>query len=325
MTTSMPLQLSTQMLRDLYTKMLLTRIVDRAVSQLSTQGHIDEVVSCCGYEAAQIGSASCIQIGTDFTLPYYRDLGVVLTIGMTPYEIFRSCLQSHRALHPTRQTPDHTLSASFATTTSPQYWGYHKHNTVTGSVPVATSLLHAAGIAFASKLRKARVVTVAYCDETISNEADFHEALAFADQQQLPVIFICEHHCNQVQKDTSCFPHNSLPAGIAYERIDGQNIITTTLTMQQVMERIRAGGGPTFIEMNIQLLPVEQDAHTILPSALHIDAPSDPLRQCQLHLQAQGDWDEAWAQQLTHHLTNEVADAMHNALRDTYGSSDPPA
>lgn len=316
------------MLRDLYTKMLLTRIVDSALvkllrAQLSRQGHIDDVVSCCGYEAAQIGSAVCIEIGTDFTLPYYRDLGVVLTIGMTAYEIFRSCLQSYRALsNPHSTGDDNAPNTLAAATASPQYWGYHKHNTVTGSVPVATSLLHAAGIAFASKLRKAKVVTVAYCDETISDEADFREALEFAAQQQLPVIFICEHMCAPTGEDTrsSCLQHYSLPKGLTYEHIDGTDIITTVNTMRHAMEYVRAGHGPMLIEMNIRSRPAEQDDSVTLASALHIDDPSDPLAQCKRHLQMQGDWDEAWAHQLMLHLINEVEDAMHNALRDTYGS-----
>ena len=72
------------------------------------------------------------------------------------------------------------------------HWGYHKHNTVTGPAPVATQLLHAAGIAFACKLRKASVVTVAYCGDEAKTEPDFLEGLRFAAQHQLPVIFICE-------------------------------------------------------------------------------------------------------------------------------------
>ena len=68
--------------------MLLTRVVDDYAWRL--YGHVPNglLVSCRGHEAVQVGSAICIEAGKDFTLPYYRDLGVVLTIGMTPYEVF---------------------------------------------------------------------------------------------------------------------------------------------------------------------------------------------------------------------------------------------
>src|SRR2546425_4340317 len=116
------------LLKDCYARMLLTRLVDEWTLKLSDQGRIGCVASSCGHEAAQVGSAICIEVGKDFTLPYYRDLGVVLTIGMTPYEIFRTYIQS-------KGEPL-------------QHWGYHKHNMVTGASRVASHILHAAGIAF---------------------------------------------------------------------------------------------------------------------------------------------------------------------------------
>ncbi len=79
-------------LRDLYARMLLTRIVDDYTCRLHQQGRVEFVATCRGHEATQVGSAVCIEVGKDFTLPYYRDLGVVLTIGMTPCEVFRTYL-----------------------------------------------------------------------------------------------------------------------------------------------------------------------------------------------------------------------------------------
>ncbi len=85
--------LTTTFIRDLYARMLLTRVVDDYAWRL--YGHVPNglLVSCRGHEAVQVGSAICIEAGKDFTLPYYRDLGVVLTIGMTPYEVFRTYIQ----------------------------------------------------------------------------------------------------------------------------------------------------------------------------------------------------------------------------------------
>src|SRR3954464_8569702 len=131
------------LLRDLYTRMLLVRLVDEYAWEASQQGHLGFVASCCGHEAAQVGSAFCIKVGQDFTLPYYRDLGVVLTIGMTPYEVFRTYRQNRQETHAQADT---VLTSRPVT-----HWGYHKHNLVTAPAPVATQTLHAAGIAFACK------------------------------------------------------------------------------------------------------------------------------------------------------------------------------
>src|SRR5579859_3496083 len=167
--------------------MLLTRIVDDCARRWHEKGLQEPVASCRGHEAAQVGSAICIEVGKDFTLPYYRDLGVVLTIGMTPYEVFRTYVQID-----SKHTGE--TGNQFSREYDPQtmHWGYHKHNMVTGSVPVATQVLHAAGIAFASKLRKAPVVTVAYCGDGATSEPDFLEGITFAARHQLPAVFICE-------------------------------------------------------------------------------------------------------------------------------------
>src|SRR5689334_11782633 len=141
---------STTFIRDLYARMLLTRLVDDYAWRMHEQERIDFVASCRGHEAAQVGSAVCIEVGKDFTVPYYRDLGVVLTIGMTPYEVFRTYLQTHSA---EKASEDRSQEQAVIKPTAMLHWGYHKHNTVTGPASTATQILHAAGIAFACKLR----------------------------------------------------------------------------------------------------------------------------------------------------------------------------
>src|SRR5438105_4202470 len=158
--------------------MLLTRIVDDCAWRWYEQGRNGLVATCRGHEAAQIGSAICIEVGKDFTLPYYCDLGVVLTIGMTPYEVFRTYMQSVQTRLKPMGGDTHTDVEQDRYMQSKDvqpvpHWGYHKHNMVTGSVPAATHILHAAGIAFACKLRKATAVTVAYCGDEAISEPDF--------------------------------------------------------------------------------------------------------------------------------------------------------
>lgn len=319
---------SSAVLRDLYTKMLLTRIVDDCAWRLYAQGYIDFVTSSRGHEAAQVGSAVCIEVGQDFTLPYYRDLGVVLTIGMTPYEVFRTCLHFQR---------QQQASNKKGSEPSFQHWGYQKHNTITGPAPVATQLLHAAGIAFASKLRKAAVVTIAYCGDDATKESDFAEGMRFAAQHALPVVFICEQDCTQIwgtdnfatSLPPSCLPKDALPAGIAYQRIDGTDIVAVYTAMRQAMQHAREGHGPTFLEMAITrsqpavLLPYRRDLSNVVqyaPPLSNAGKLFDPLVRCQHILQEQGIWDDEWAAQLSTRMMTEVERALQNALRDTLQS-----
>ncbi len=282
-------------LRDMYVRMLYTRLVDECAWQAWQQGSLGFVASCRGHEATQVGSAVCIQVGQDFTLPYYRDLGVVLTIGMTPYEVFCTYLQ-------TRQSQVEDPNGTGSPSQQPvAHWGYHKHNLVTAPAPVATQIMHAAGIAFACKLRKARAVTVAYCGDGATSEADFLEGLTFAAHHQLPAIFICEQDCPAAQAST--LSRLTLPAALDHQRVDGSDIVLVYTAMQAAIQRVSAGLGPVLLEMAVTRATPGQVGE------------QDPLARCRELLQACGGWDETWASDLQARLSSEVTQALADALR----------
>jgi 2-oxoisovalerate dehydrogenase E1 component alpha subunit len=293
---------SAPLMKDLYARMLLTRIVDDCAWRMHDLSYIDFSASCRGHEAAQVGSAICIEVGKDFTLPYSRDLGVMLTIGMTPYEVFRNYLQAYGC----GKATDHAQQL---------HWGYHKHNTVTGPTPMATQILHAAGIAFACKLRKAHVVTIAYCSNDVMAEADFREGIRFAALHQLPVIFVCEEDCKRTSSAYTCMQKIDLPEGLTRQRINGADIIAVYTTMQAAMQHTREGHGPILLELSVtRSIPAERV--TCVEDARNGNK-ADPLARCQQYLREQEMWDEAWAAQLYARYTLEVERAMQDAIRDT--------
>lgn len=305
--TAMNTPFSISLLRKLYARMLLTRLVDERLVRLHTHGYGDVVASCLGHEAAQVATAICIEIGQDFTLPYYRDLGVILTIGMTPYEIFRTYLQSPVAQIAQDQVTDEQKRLPARHMPMPD-WSYQKRNAVMGPVPVATHILHAAGIAFASKLRKAPVVTVAYCGDGATCEPDFYEGIRFAAQHQLPAVFICEQDCSAAGQNLtqapSCLRKLELPTGLTHQRLDGTDTETVYNAMQQAMHHAREGHGPVLLEMDV------------VRSTEITESFRDPLLRCQQWLERQEAWDPQWADALYNQITEEVEQAMHNAIQD---------
>ncbi len=285
-----------QLAKNLYERMLLTRLVDEYICHLYTEDATTPFVSCRGYEAAQVGSAVCIEVGQDFALPHYRDLGVIMAIGMSPYEVFCTHLQSQ---------------ADEKQEVGQVDWSYHKHNTVTGSTPVATQILHAAGIAFASKLRKVPVVTIAYCGDDVVTEADFLEGIRFSAHHHLPIIFICEHSCqNTLSNKTSCLPADVLPDALAHYVIEGIDVLSVYETMQHAIHSAREGHGPVLLEVFV--------SPASFPLQHWDEDAQDPLVHCKHMLQEQGAWDEEWSTQLHMRLLTEVEQAMHDALRDTH-------
>ncbi len=317
---------SLSLLRDLYARMLLTRVVDEYACGLYRQKYGDAMTSCRGYEAAQVGSALCIEVGKDFTLPSYRSLGVVLTIGMTPYEVFRTHLQHLRQ----QKAGAHDGLQQVESLPPIQHWGYQKHNTVTAPAPMATQLLHASGIAFACKLRKASVVTVAYCDDGVIAEADFLESIHFSAQHQLPIIFICEHARNSALATRalppSCLRDIALPDGLAHHHIDGTDVVAVYTAMHVAMQYVRGNNGPFLLELSIvrcasNLSQQSSERYNTFVCSTHHTLQEmeycDPLVRCQQDLQTRGAWDDEWAQQLSICTLAEVERAMHDAMRDT--------
>src|SRR5213075_3064790 len=121
-------------IKEMYYYMLLARSLDERMWLLNRQGKAPFVISCQGHEAIQIGVAFAMERGKDWFLPYYRDLGMILTLGMTP----REAMMQHFAR---REEPDSGGRQM------PGHYGYKRLKIVTGSSPVATQLCHSVGVA----------------------------------------------------------------------------------------------------------------------------------------------------------------------------------
>src|SRR5437763_15514925 len=81
------LGLSNETLQEMYYYMLLARSLDERMWLLNRQGKAPFVISCQGHEAIQVGTAFALERGQDWFLPYYRDLALCVSLGMTPREV----------------------------------------------------------------------------------------------------------------------------------------------------------------------------------------------------------------------------------------------
>src|ERR1700686_2525985 len=142
------LGLSDEQALRIYEVMRLARAVDERMWLINRQGRAPFVISCQGQEGAQVGTAAALRLGYDWVAPYYRDAGGVLWFGMTGRDqmvSFFALLEDPNSAG--RQMPGH--------------FGSFRHHIVTGGSPVAPQLLHAAGVALASKQRKEEAATPA--------------------------------------------------------------------------------------------------------------------------------------------------------------------
>ncbi|HLZ07895.1 MAG TPA: thiamine pyrophosphate-dependent enzyme, partial [Chloroflexota bacterium] len=82
--------LESEALLELYRRLLLSRALDLRAWSLSRQGKAHFVITSRGHEAAEIGSAFALERGRDWVLPYYRNLALVVGMGMTATEVMLS-------------------------------------------------------------------------------------------------------------------------------------------------------------------------------------------------------------------------------------------
>lgn len=232
---------SDELQRQMYRHMLVSRELSDRMFALNRQGRAAFAVTGQGHEAAQVGSAYAIKKGTDWILPYYRDVGVLIALGMSPYEILLG-------LFAKRDDP------SSGGRQMPCHWSWPEMRVVTRSSVIAANLPHAAGIAYASKLRGLREVTIAYFGEGATAQGDFHEALNFAAIHRLPVVFFCENNgyaiSEKSEKEMSVKHVADRAKGydIIGQKVDGNDLLAVHQTTQWSIEECRRGRGPKLIE-----------------------------------------------------------------------------
>jgi 2-oxoisovalerate dehydrogenase E1 component alpha subunit len=304
------LGLSDDQLRDMYYKMLVARILGDRMFILNRQGRAVFAITGQGHEACQVGSAFALRPGRDWVVPYYRDMGVVLSLGMTSREIMLHFLA--RAADPCsggRQMPNH--------------WSYPALRIVTGSSVVASQIPHAVGIAMASKMRGEDDITIVYFGEGATSQGDFHEGLNFASVHQLPVIFFCENNgyaISEPQWKEMAVPNVSDRArayGFRGASVDGNDALTVYQTTRWAVERCRRGHGPSLIEAKTyRLVPhssSDDDRRYRSRAELEEWAKKDPLDRLRKHLEEHGLLDEESVQAMRARADAEVQDAVEYA------------
>jgi len=228
-------------LLEMYRFMLLARFCDERQWGLNRQGKAPFVVPVSGHEAAQVGSAWAFERGKDVFCPYYRDLALSLVAGFTPREVFLGLFG--KADDPSsggRQMPAH--------------WGAKDRNIITGSSPIATQCLHAAGIALSKKLKRSDAVVGTWFGEGGTSEGDWHGAMNFAGIHKLPLVLVCENNqyaiSVHVSKQVAGSVHGRAKGyGMPGVVGDGNDVLEAYKLTKEAVDRARAGEGASLIEL----------------------------------------------------------------------------
>jgi 2-oxoisovalerate dehydrogenase E1 component alpha subunit len=235
------LRLTNEQLITIFRTMVMQRTLENRGFQLNRQGKIPFASASEGHEGVQAGAAMAFERGKDILVPYYRDLGLALGIGVTPYEVLLSLFA---------RAADHSAGRQF-----PHHYASRRLGLQTISSVIAAQVPHAVGTAYALQYRgeSGRAVLTTFGDGATS-EGEWHEAVNFAAVHKLPVVFLCEN--NEWAISTPLAKQMAQPDvhkraegyGIPGVCVDGMDPLACYAAVREALTRARSGGGPTLVE-----------------------------------------------------------------------------
>jgi len=168
------------LLLDLYRQMCLCRRFEEAAAKAYSQGKISGFLHLyIGQEAVAIGAISAAE-PTDYIVATYREHAHYLARTGDARAAMAELYGKATGCSGGRGGSMHLFDAERRMLGG---WAI-----VGGHVPIA------AGVAFASKYRDEKDVTLCFFGDGTANMGAFHEGLALASQWKLPVVFICENN-----------------------------------------------------------------------------------------------------------------------------------
>src|SRR6202007_2908355 len=160
----------------LLTTMLESRHADLREQNLNRQGKGHFHVSGMGHEG--LAAISIQMEPDDYIVPYYRDRGLVLGRGVTTRELALEYFAKRKTGSGGRVMPSH--------------YRQREHHIWSVPTPTGSQLLPACGIAWGIKLEGKRGLVVATVGDAATRQGDFFEAVCFAKERKLPVLFVVE-------------------------------------------------------------------------------------------------------------------------------------
>jgi len=229
------------LLKDMYSKMLLIRRFEEKAGQLYGMGKIGGFCHLyIGQEAVVVGIQSA-QIEGDSIVTSYRDHGHMIACDMDPKGVMAELTGRKDGYSKGKGGSMHMFSREKG------FFG--GHGIVAAQVPIGT------GLAFSHKYNETKNVCITYFGDGAANQGQVYEAYNIASLWKLPVIFVIEN--NKYGMGTSVnrssagdnLSDRGKAYGIKSEIVDGMDVIAVRDSAIRAMEYCRSGKGPYILEM----------------------------------------------------------------------------
>ncbi len=224
---------------DLYTSMLLPRMIEEKMLILLRQGKISKWFSGIGQEAISVGVAKALE-KEEFIFPMHRNLGVFTSRDIPLYRLFSQWQGKNSGFTKGRDRSFH--------------FGTKEFNIIGMISHLGPQMGVADGVALHNLIKKNKNITAVFTGEGGTSEGDFHEALNVASVWNLPVIFIIENNgyglSTPVNEQYNCknLSDRGIGYGIESLTLDGNNIIEVYSKIKEIRKKIIKKPQPFLIE-----------------------------------------------------------------------------
>ena len=233
-------------LLDKETKLHLLRLIlesrhaDLREQNLNRQGKGHFHVSGMGHEA--LAAVSIQTEPDDYIVGYYRDRGLVLGRGMTTGELGLEYFAKRNTGSGGRQMPSH--------------YSNRRLNIWSVPTPTGSQLLPACGMAWGIQLDGKKNLVVTTVGDAATRQGDFFEAICFAKEKKLPMLFLVEDNAYGISMPTR--KNNPLALKVLepdnWQHVDGRDVEQIYRATSEAFEKIRAGHGPFFFWIKMERL-----------------------------------------------------------------------
>src|SRR5246127_2120950 len=219
---------------------LESRHADLREQNLIRQGKGHFHVSGMGHEA--LAAVSIQMEPDDYIVPYYRDRGLILGRGMTTRQLGLEYFAKRNTGSGGRQMPSHYSNADLHIWSVP--------------TPTGSQLLPACGFAWGIQLDGKKNLVVTTVGDGAPRQGDFFEAICFAKERKLPVLFVVEDNAYGISSPTREINPLALDAlePNDWQHLAGEDVQRIYDATAAAFERIRSGSGPVFFWVKMERL-----------------------------------------------------------------------
>lgn len=294
-------------LRRMYEMLVLVRAIDDRGFKLQRSGRIEFWIPHRGLEAVHI-AATMAFASEDWIFLGYRHPGCMLLRGVPLVQMFAQFFGRQGDPLKGRRLP--TLM------------GDRRVNVVPMTTQVGSYIPHAAGAAWAARIRGDDTRFLVLFGDGSTSRGEFHSAMNFSGIHRPPIVFLCENNGWAVSTPTSAQTASRTFAekGDAYAvrnlRVDGNDPLAVYSVVKQARDLCH-DEGPSLIEavtyrMGLHTTSDDPDLYRDPADAAAWEA-WDPLIRMRKYLEICGLWDEDSETALWARCKDEIASAVTEA------------